>query len=176
MPVVNHGRGGRCCLAMWASTTVFAVVAVASGCGTGTSGSAFQRETDVYTAVLRAALAQGPTTTARPLVFVAPLDEGSPLPLDVQAGVIAKLNKQAEMRFVDHPAQAIDTGAVGEPVLSGGVLFDLGTVPASGTVVEVGAERYRTAADQGTLRFSVRAIAAGWVAEVVADQPRGSGG
>lgn len=176
MPEVDHGRGGRRCLAVWAATTCVAVLAVASGCGTSTSGVVFRREADVYTAVLRAALAEGPATTARSLVFVAPLDEASPLPLEVQAGVIAKLTKEADMRFVDHPAQAIDTGTVGEPVLGGGVLFDLGTVPASGTVVEVSAERYRMAADQATLRFSVRAIADGWVADVVADQPRVSGG
>ena len=173
---MSQGQGGRRCPAIWVGATCVAVLAVASGCGTSRSGAVLQRETDVYTAVLRAALAEGPTTTARSLVFVAPLDEGSPLPLEVQAGVIAKLTKQAEMRFVDHPAQAIDTGTVGEPVLGGGVLFDLGTVPASGTVVAMSAERYRTAADQATLRFSVRAIAGGWVAEVVADQPRVSGG
>jgi hypothetical protein len=175
LPEVDHRRGRRC-LATWVGATCVVAVVAASGCGTGTSRAAFQRETGVYTAVLRAALAEGPTTSARSLVFIAPLDGGSPPPLEVQAGVIAKLTKQADTRFVDHQAQAIDTGTVGQPVLGGGVLFDLGAVPASGTVVEVSAERYRSAADQATLRFSVRAITGGWVAELVADQPRVSGG
>lgn len=176
LPEVDDHRRGRRCLATWVGATCVVAVVAASGCGTETSRAAFQRETGVYTAVLRATLAEGPTTSARSLVFIAPLDGGSPLPLEVQAGVIAKLSKQADTRFVDHQAQAIDTATVGEPVLGGGVLFDLGTVPTSGTVLVVSAERYRTAADQATLRFSVRAITGGWVAELVADQPRVSGG
>jgi len=130
----------------------------------------------VYTAVLRTALAQGPTSATPALVFVAPIEGGDPLRLEVQAGLIAKLSKQAEMRFVDHPAQAIDTGTAGRPVLGGGVLFDVGTVPATGTVLEVSVERYRTEADQATLRFSVRAITGGWTASVVAGQPSVTGG
>jgi len=174
--VVDPGREARRRLATWVGLTCALVVVAASGCGTGPSRTAFQRETDVYTAVLRAALAQGPTSATRALVFVAPIEGGSPLPLEVQAGLIAKLSKQAEMRFVDHPAQAIDTGSVGRPVLGSGILFDLGTVPAAGTVFAVTVERYRTAADQVTLRFSVRAITGGWTADIVADQPSASGG
>jgi hypothetical protein len=148
------------------------VVAVVSSCATGEAKERYRREADVQVAVLRIALENVPAKSVRPLVFVSPLEGGKPFPLEVQAAVIDHLSKQAEVKFVDEQAEAIDANVEGKPVLGGGVMFSLGRVPPSGNVFEVSGQRYRTAADRTILRFSARATADGWVAELLAEEAR----
>ena len=107
-----------------------------------------------------------------PLVFVSPLEEGRPFPLEVQATVIERLGPRAMIRFVDTQQQAVDAKVGDRPVLDGGVLLRLGRVPPSGEDLQVAGERYEQADDWMTLRFSVRTQEDGWTATLVDRRPR----
>jgi hypothetical protein len=107
-----------------------------------------------------------------PLVFVSPLEEGRPFPLEVQATVIERLGARATIRFVDTQQQAVDAKVEDRPVLDGGVLLRLGRVPPSGEDLQVAGERYEQTDDWMTLRFSVRSQEDGWTAALVDRRPR----
>jgi hypothetical protein len=146
-------------------------VAVVSGCSGTEVKDQERRETDVYSAVLRTAIVGLAGGGAQPLVYVSPLNGAKPFPLDVQAGVIHGLSKQAQVKFVDEQAEAIDSRAHDMAVLGAGTLFSLGPVAPLGTTMEVNGERYRTAADRATLRFTVRDANGVWAAQLAAEQP-----
>jgi hypothetical protein len=166
-PERGRGRlGGRAL----AAGLVLALGA-ASACSAGGAKDRTRRQTDIYVAVLRAVLPPVSVQGVRPVVFVSPFDDGKPFSLEVQAGVIAKLSKQAQVKFVDEQIQAVDAHSSGAPVLDNAVLFSLGAVPSSGEVVELRGEQYRTAAERAPLRFVVRATSEGWLAQLAAATP-----
>lgn len=122
---------------------------VVNSCGSDGSPTT-ERDADVYAAVIRA-LADEPPDPWRDrtdidderqrVVFAGPLDEEIAISLEVQAAVVEALDDLATIRFVDQRTEAIDDDEEGQPVLEGGMLVLLGTVPA-GRSPSVDAERY----------------------------------
>ncbi len=76
----------------------------------------------------------------QPNVFVAPFEET--LALEEQVAIIELLGEGYDVKFVDDPATAVDTDAVGRPVRDDGLLIVLGTIPPEPPYV-VRVEEYR---------------------------------
>lgn len=122
------------------------------------------RDSDVYTAIVdTVAQAEPVEDDATPIVYVAPLENEKPIPLDVQVSVVDGTADFAVVRFVDEAEQAIDQDGDGEPVIDDGVLLRLGEVPADGRTVDVPGEVYRTVADAALVEYTVRETPEGWV-------------
>lgn len=122
---------------------------VVNSCGSDGSPM-IERDAGVYAAVIRA-LADEPPDPWRDrvdiddqrerVVFAGPLDEEIAISLEVQAAVVEALEDLATIRFVDQRTEAIDDDDDEQPVLEGGMLVLLGTVPA-GRSPAVETERY----------------------------------
>jgi hypothetical protein len=122
------------------------------------------RDSDVYTAILDNVAAEQPVEDEEtPVVYVAPLGNEKPIPLDVQVSVVDATADIAVVRFVDEAEQAIDQDGDGEPVIDDGVLVSLGSVPPDGSSVNVPGELYRTAADTAVVEYEVSETANGWI-------------
>jgi hypothetical protein len=114
-------------------------------CGSEATPDA-EREAQVYAAVIRALVAQAPSHAidderSEPVIFVGPLDEESPIPLEVQAATVEQFENAETIRFVDRQEEAVDSELPDEPVRDDGMLILLGAVPA-GTSPLVDAQLY----------------------------------
>jgi hypothetical protein len=145
--------------------------AVLLACTDGGTRDRNQRESAVYLAVLRATIPPPTAGGPLPLVFVSPLAEDRPLPLEVQATLIDRLSSDARVRFVDQEREAINLTAEGQPVLDDGVLVAVGKLPLTGEDFEVPVERYRAAADGVALRVRVHDDDDAWSATVIDQRP-----
>jgi hypothetical protein len=144
---------------------VSAALLATAACGDDdeTSGAS-SRDSDVYTAILDNVAAEQPVEDEEmPILYVAPLGNEKPFPLDVQVSVVDATADLAVVRFVDEAEQAIDKDGDGEPVIDDGVLVSLGSVPPEGASVHVPGELYRTAADTSAVEFEVSETTDGWV-------------
>jgi hypothetical protein len=122
------------------------------------------RDSDVYTAILDTVAADEPVEDEEtPILYVAPLGNEKPMPLDVQVSVVDATADVAVVRFVDEAEQAIDQDGDGEPVIDDAVLVSLGSVPPDGSSVHVPGELYRTAADTSAVEYEVSETPDGWV-------------
>ena len=66
--------------------------------------------------------------------------------LEVQAGVVERLEDFVTVRFIDSREEAVDTSKPGDPVRGGGLLIGLGSVPPSdGSPMRLYADRYADA-------------------------------
>jgi hypothetical protein len=77
------------------------------------------------------------------IVFVEPLDPDDPISLEVQAGVVQRVRREVDVRFVDSREAALDLDEPGAPVRGDGLLLGLGPVPEGRSRVEVEVRRYR---------------------------------
>jgi hypothetical protein len=105
-----------------------------------------ERNAEVYAAVIRALAAQAPPDVTgneerERVIFVGPLDEESPISLEVQAATLEHFENAETIRFVDHREEAIDSELPEAPVRDDGMLILLGTVP-DGAAPSVDAELY----------------------------------
>ena len=144
---------------------VSAALVATSACGDDDeTPDSSSRDSEVYTAILDNVAADQPVEDEEtPIVYVAPLGNEKPIPLDVQVSVVDAIADLAVVRFVDEAEQAIDQDGEGEPVLDDAVLVSLGSVPPDGSSVHVPGELYRTAADSSAVEYEVSQTADGWV-------------
>ena len=71
-----------------------------------------------------------------------------PIPLEVQAGVVNRLEDSMAVRFIDARDEAIDTSEPGDPVREDGFLIGLGPITDTERVpVGLYADRYRDVRD-----------------------------
>ncbi len=117
----------------------------------------------MYTAILVTVAAAEPHAEETPIVYVAPLGNEKPIPLDVQVSVVDAIADDAVVRFVDEADQAIDKDAEDAPVLDDAVLVRLGAVPPDGATVTVPGELYRTQSETSPVEYKVTETADGWV-------------
>jgi DNA-directed RNA polymerase subunit K/omega len=143
-----------------------AVVLAATSCAAGQGSAADDRAIAIYSAVIRAVSTKPtstpPTTAPRGPVFVAAAQPRSPIPLEVQAGVVDELHRFATIRFVDKRSEAIAAGAPHKPVHDDGVLITLGEIPRGPTDVTIEAERYERNDARATYEVSLHRTGAHW--------------
>ena len=122
-------------LVMAAAVAVGAV----AGCGDGADAPVPAPDASAYAAAV-APFMPVADPEEQPNVFVAPFEET--LALEEQVAFIELIGEGYDIRFVDDPATAVDTDAVGRPVRDDGLLIVLGTIPAEPPYV-VRVEEYR---------------------------------
>jgi hypothetical protein len=150
-----------------------AILLIAPACSTGPTGED-DRDAAVYAAVVRWLLTDeggapgfvpfGPDDD-RP-VFIEPIDPDG-IPLEVQVGVIERLEDLAELRFVDTREEALDETEPTAPVHSDGVLLGLGSISEESPPTVRG-ERYRDESDVDAYRFTMSRESGEWT---VAGEP-----
>lgn len=154
-----------------------ALVVLAAACGgdddTAAAGAA--RHTAVYAAVV---LDVAGDLTVQPggdaadrAVFVEPLDDADPIPLEVQAGVVAELEDVVDVAFIDDRDEAVQRQVRGRPVREGAALIALGAVPEGDDRVAVEVRRYEREDRIERLRMTVERDGDEW--DVVARAPSG---
>ncbi len=135
-----------------------------SACGDDDGGQdTSSREADVYAAILVDVASAEPHTESTPIVYVAPLGNEKPIPLDVQVSVVDAVADTAVVRFVDEADQAINKDDDGAPVIDDAVLVRLGAVPPDGPTVSVPGELYHTQSDASPVEYKVTETSDGWV-------------
>lgn len=148
---------------------------VTSACGDDDGGQdTSARESDVYAAILVDVASTEPHTESTPIVYVAPLGNEKPIPLDVQVSVVDSVADTAVVRFVDEADQAINKDDDGAPVIDDAVLVRLGAVPPEGgPTVSVPGELYHTEVDALPVEYKVTETPDGWVVNerVLAEDP-----
>ena len=143
---------------------VGAAALTVSSCGDDSGGQdTSSRESDVYAAIVSSVAAAETAGESTPVVYVAPLGNDKPIPLNVQVAVVDSVGNAAVVRFVDKADQAINQDDETLPVLDDAVLVRLGEVPESGASVEVPGELYRTKADSALVVYVVNETSNGWV-------------
>lgn len=157
-----RGRGRR----LAARLPVTALLIVAS-CSTGSGPDANDRAIAIYSVVIRTVLTQPPggqpaTRAHDTSVFVAAADTHSPISLEVQAGVVDKLHNVATIRFVDARSEAIDTTDPRRPVVNGGILLTLGTIPTGNRAITVDAQRYEQANATASYTINLHLTGSTW--------------
>jgi hypothetical protein len=142
------------------AASVVGVVAACAGGGSDTS----DQPALIYSAVIRAVVADTshPKIDSETSVFVVATDERSPIPLEVQADIVAELHELATIRFVDHRVEAIDDSSAIRPVNDDGVLITLGKISRAANTATVNAGRYLDATDRVAYRVTVERINAHW--------------
>ncbi len=148
-----------------AVVAVLAAAVLLAACGDDDGGAqdTSSRESDVYAAILGTVAASEPHVDETPIIYVAPLGNDKPIPLDVQVSVVDAVADDAVVRFVDEADQAIDQEDDGEPVIDDAVLVRLGAVPPDGRTVNVPGEVYHTKSDTSVVEYKVTQTADGWV-------------
>jgi hypothetical protein len=96
----------------------------------------------VYAAIVTSVAGAEAADESTPIVYVAPLGNDKPIPLNVQVAVVDSVADAAVLRFVDKAEQAINQDDDTEPVIDDAVLVRLGEVPESGASVNVPGELY----------------------------------
>jgi len=141
-----------------------ATLAVAMTACTGGGSKSSDRRADIYSAVIRAVLADTShgKITSDTSVFVGAARERSPINLEVQADIVAQLHEVATIRFVDHRGEAIDDSNPHRPVKNNGLLITLGKIPSAAKTVMVNAGRYLNAANAIAYRVTVKRTATQW--------------
>jgi hypothetical protein len=141
-----------------------AVIAVLVTACTGGGSNTSDRRAAIYSAVIRAVLADTPhpKISKDTSVFVVAAHERSPISLEVQADIVAELHELATIRFVDHRVEAIDDSNPNRPVKNNGVLITLGKIPSGANPVTVNAGRYLNATDTVTYRVTVKRTKTEW--------------
>jgi hypothetical protein len=84
-----------------------------------------------------------------------------PVPLDLQADILAELDEYENLRFVDDPSEAIDEDPP-RPVKNEGVYLEFRDVPESGRVRIVDLLRYVDEDDSEPLRVVVEESGGTW--------------
>jgi hypothetical protein len=142
------------------TATVAVVLTACAGAGSDTS----DRRADIYAAVIRAVLADTshPKISSDASVFVVAAQERSPIPLEVQADIVAELHELATIRFVDHRVEAIDDSNPHRPVKNNGLLITLGKIPSPANTVTVNASRYLNAANTIAYRVTLKRTKTQW--------------
>ncbi len=98
-----------------------------SSCGDDSSGKdTASRESDVYAAIVTSVAAAETVDESTPIVYVAPLGNEKPIPLNVQVAVVDSVADAAVLRFVDKADQAINQDDATEPVIDDAVLVRSG--------------------------------------------------
>lgn len=100
------------------------------------------------------------------VVYVTTRPGSEPLPLEVQAGIVATLGDRLTVRFVDDEAEAVDGDEPLAPVPDG-VLLRLSALVDPTSEMTFAVERYRQADDRQEVTVAVARTAAGWQARVV---------
>jgi hypothetical protein len=120
---------------------------LASSCD-DSSDSEMSRPTQVYVAVLDAALDQvaTPPGDELPVVYVMPVGETA-IDASVQAEVADAFHERADVRFADERSEAIVDDEEELPVRDEGVFVGIGDVAESGEPIEVEVEVYRSVDD-----------------------------
>ena len=114
-------------------------VGAVAGCSDGADAPVPAPDASAYAAALAPFM---PVADAeeQPNVFVAPFEET--LALEEQVAIIELIGEGYDLKFVDDPATAVESDAVGRPVRDDGLLIVLGTIPAEPPYV-VRVEEYR---------------------------------
>jgi hypothetical protein len=148
------------------------VVVVLTACAGGGSDTSDQPAL-IYSAVIRAVVADTshPRIDSETSVFVVAADERSPIPLEVQADIVAELHELATIRFVDHRVEAIDDASAIRPVNDDGVLITLGKISRAANTATVNAGRYLDATDRVAYRVTVERTNAHWKPIATSSRP-----
>jgi hypothetical protein len=151
------------------ATTIAVVVTACAGGGSNTS----DQPALIYSAVIRVVVADTshPKIGSDTSVFVVAADERSPLPLEVQADIVAELHELATIRFVDHRVEAIDESSAIKPVNDDGVLITLGKISRAANTAMVNAGRYLDATETAAYRVTVERTNAHWKPIASTSQP-----
>jgi hypothetical protein len=141
-----------------------AVIAVLVTACTGGGSNTSDRRAAIYSAVIRAVLADTPhpKISKDTSVFVVAAHERSPISLEVQADIVAELHELATIRFVDHRVEAIDDSNPNRPVKNNGVLITLGKIPSGANTVTVNASRYVNATNTIAYRVNLKRTKTQW--------------
>src|SRR4051812_2791217 len=132
----------------------FALGALVS-CSSSGAKESDARTAAVYEAILRSVIpADGKTDD---VVWVAPFPDRKSVELETQAAVVAALADQVTIRFIDELSEAT-TDDPGAPAKQG-FIMELGSVPSTGTTVNVDGEVYRSEQDRTPMRFHVTSVA-----------------
>ena len=120
---------------------------LASSCD-DSADSEMSRSTQVYVAVVDAALDQvaAPPGDELPVVYVVPVGETA-IDALVQADVVDAFHERADVRFADERSEAIVEDEEELPVRDAGVLMAIGDVAETGEPIEVEVEVYRSVDD-----------------------------
>ena len=127
-------------------------IALAGVVGTACDGGSSEdlsRSAQVYVATIREVVGQQPPPDepdALAVVYVMPVGETT-IGADVQAEVIGELRDDADVRFADERAEAVEEDGEGEPVRDGGVLVAVGELTPDGDPVVMEVEVYRSELD-----------------------------
>jgi hypothetical protein len=151
------------------AASVIAVMTACTGGGSNTS----DRPAAIYSAVIRAVLADTshPKISSDTSVFVVAAQERAPIPIEVQADIVAELHELATIRFVDHRVEAIDDSSPTRPVNDNGILITLGKIPSRANTVTVKTGRYLDATDTVVYRVTVKRTNAHWKPIATTSQP-----
>ncbi|NND73922.1 MAG: hypothetical protein HKN44_02845 [Ilumatobacter sp.] len=139
-----------------------AVALLASACGSESTTPPTPEVTtaEAYTAIVDWELEQHPPTVDEngdvrlPVIYLT-ASTGGTIDINVQADVVAATADDAVVRFSDESVEAIDDGLEDSPVRDEGVMFVLDEPPEGVASVATSALRYRSEADQATLRFEI---------------------
>jgi len=127
-------------------------IALAGVVGTACDGGSSEdlsRSAQVYVATIREVVGQQPPLEepdALAVVYVMPVGETT-IGADVQAEVVGELRDDADVRFADERAEAVEEDGEGEPVRDGGVLVAVGELTPEGDPVVMEVEVYRSELD-----------------------------
>ena len=140
------------------------IIAVVVTACTGGGSNTSDRRAAIYSAVIRAVLADTshPKISKDTSVFVVAAHERPPIMLEVQADIVAELHELATNRFVDHRVEAIADSSPNRAVKNDGVLITLGKIPSGANTVAVNAGRYLNATDTVTYRVTVKRTKTEW--------------
>jgi len=95
-----------------------------------------------------------------PVIYLA-AGSGETVDVGVQASVVATVDDAAIIRFADQAADALDEGAVGEPVKDDGVLVIIDEFEAGQPTADARVSRYRSIDDDTTWILELTATDAG---------------
>ncbi len=156
-----------------AVVVLLALVALA-GCGDDASDGEVADErvdAEVYAAIISWFADRQPPPTdaaedALPVVFLDSLDDE--IAIEVQVEVLAALEDELAVRFIDTDEEAIDDGLDGDPVRAEGLLLRLGPIVDRDGRMEVDVERYE-GAEQDPARYRIVVESSGGVWRVVGE-------
>lgn len=135
--------GDRRCAKRWPRVLLaFVALAAVTACDGGDDGDD-PVDAAGYTAVLDEFLPPVPLDGYRPVVFVARLDE-DPFALTDQVAMIATVEEDFDLRFVDNIDAAVDDNDADASPRDDGLLFGIGTIPSTAPHV-VRVEIYKAA-------------------------------
>lgn len=137
---------------------------LASGCGGEPRRD--DPEVGIYAAAIRWLVedrwgdAEGPFEEP---VYVETIGADEDIPLEIQAGVVERLEDFATVRFIDAREEAVETSKPRDPIRGEGLLVGLGPVPpGQGTPVRLYADRYTDVEDVVAYELVIERAEGGW--------------